>query len=173
MTRTPRRPSRRMCVSPAGFEPAASTFVASRAVQLRHGDLVSPAGLEPAPSSLSARRPYQLGHGETARRVRESNPRRAIRPVDGVASRSLPARPTLLKRRRRARQAIAVALSYVDVRGPGRIRTDNLRCAKALLYQLELPAQDRLLRTRNRIRTCTARALNAVPPASWATRAWW
>jgi hypothetical protein len=28
------------------------------------------------------------------------------------------------------------------------------------------------MRTRNRIRTCTARALNAVPPASWATRAW-
>ena len=27
------------------------------------------------------------------------------------------------------------------------------------------------MRTRNRIRTCTARALNAVPPASWATRA--
>jgi hypothetical protein len=42
------------------------------------------------------------------------------------------------------------------------------RCSTNWSYRPEII----LMRARNRIRTCTARALNAVPPANWATRAW-
>jgi hypothetical protein len=112
---------------PAGFEPATSTFVASRAVLLRHGNKVSPGGVEPPAFALSGRRSNRLSYGETKRRVQGSNLRRA-RPCRRL-SKPQPYHSANPPRRRRrgsnprpsARQADALPLSYVDLvkRVPG------------------------------------------------------
>jgi hypothetical protein len=52
---------------------------------------------------------------------------------------------------------------------PGRIRIDNLRVLSAAPLPVGLPGR---IGTRGRIRTDTAEALDLVPPADWATRAW-
>jgi hypothetical protein len=79
-----------------------------------------------------------------ARRVRGSNPR-WCHPDVGLASRPIPALATL----QRADEGIRTLDSRLDRAG-------------ALMTRLSYAS----MRTRNRIRTCTVRALNALPPTS-------
>lgn len=143
---------------------------------LSYRGMVSPGGVEPPPSSLSARRPYHLGHGETCGGCRDRTCA-GQRPVDGVANRSLPTRPTLPARRRRdsnprptARQAVALPLSYVDVVDPVGFEPTTPavqeRCSTNWSYEPK-----NVLRTRDAIRTRTVLVLSQPPPTSWATRA--
>ena len=69
-----RRIERALHAFPAGFEPATSTFVASRAIQLRHGNIVSPDGVEPPTFALSGRRsgPAELRRDVILRAARPS-----------------------------------------------------------------------------------------------------
>lgn len=111
--------------------------------------MVSPGGVEPPPSSLSARRPYQLGHGETVRRVQGSNLRRTApcrrrsKPQPSHSA-NPPCAPTTGLEPAAYRSTGGCSPTELRRRGgPGRIRTDNPRCARAVLYQLELRAQER------------------------------